>query len=542
MRRFAALTLTLTAAGLVLLAAATAAGQDKKPKRENQAEEQLQQYYNKWLDEDVYHIISAEEKDVFKKLSTNEERDQFIEQFWKRRDPDPKTPYNEFKEEHYRRVAYANEHFTCGIPGWKTDRGMVYIKFGPPDRIDDYVYGAGYDRPTWEGGGQTKVFPTQFWEYRNIPGLGADVELEFVDSTGSNLYALTTNVNDKDILLHASTGGRTFAEQRGEANVADRVAGRMDAGDSTSKYFKLREEDRPFAKYEELAFMNKPPDVKYKDLRSLVDTRIMYNLVPFQARVDYVKISEQQVLVPASLRILNADISFKERSFGVSRGSVNIYGIVTTLSGNFVQEFEDDIVRDAKTDELKAIQQEYSTYQKLILLKPGLYKLGLVVKDIESGRIGMQELRLNVPNYQPEQMNSSSMIITRQVQKLQDPTSDLGQFVLGDVKIIPDFEKRFKLQDPMWVYMQVYSMGIDQNRLQPDIELEYVVERNGAEFVRFQDLAGDTFRFVSGDRIVITGRLPLQRFIPGQYTLRIRIHDRITGQDLERTERFEVAS
>ncbi len=333
-----------------------------------------------------------------------------------------------------------------------------------------------------------------------------------------------------------------MAERRGEANVADRVSGRTDAGDSTNPYYKLREKDRPFAKYELLANMSKPPEIKYKDLRSIVDTRIMYNLVPFQARVDYVKISEQQVLVPVTLRVLNGDISFKERSFGVSRGTVNIYGIVTTVSGNFVQEFEDDIVRDAKTDELKAIQQDHSSYQKLVLLAPGLYKLGLVVKDLESGRIGMQELRLNVPSYQPAQLNSSSMIIARQVQKITDPDSDIGQFVLGDVKIIPEFEKRFQVRDPMWVYMQVYSMGIDQNRLQPDIELEYVVERDGTEFVRFQDLAGETFKFVSGDRIVITGRLPLQRFIPGHYMLRIRIHDRISGQDMERTERFEVTS
>lgn len=541
MRRNAILTLTLVIAGLAVIAGYPVFGQEKKSKKQNQQEE-LQEHYRKWLAEDVYHIVSVEEKSVFQKLTTDEERDQFIEQFWKRRDPDPKTPYNEFKEEHYRRIAYVNEHFTCGIPGWKTDRGMVYIKYGPPDRIDDYTYGSGYDRPAWEGGGQTKVFPTQYWEYRNIPGIGSDIELEFVDSTGSSLYTLEMDVNKKDILLHASSGGRTMAELRGEANVADRVSGRMDAGDSTNPYYKLREKDRPFAKYELLANMSKPPEIKYKDLRSIVDTRIMYNLVPFQARVDYVKISEQQVLVPVTLRILNGDISFKERSFGVSRGTVNIYGIVTTVSGNFVQEFEDDIVRDAKTDELKAIQQDHSSYQKLVLLAPGLYKLGLVVKDLESGRIGMQELRLNVPSYQPAQLNSSSMIIARQVQKITDPDSDIGQFVLGDVKIIPEFEKRFQVRDPMWVYMQVYSMGIDQNRLQPDIELEYVVERNGAEFVRFQDLAGETFKFVSGDRIVITGRLPLQRFIPGQYTLRIRIHDRISGQDMERTERFEVTS
>src|SRR5438093_7920755 len=113
------------------------------------------QHYKKWIEQDVVYIISPEERDVFQKLTTDEERDRFIEQFWARRDPDPTTHANEFKEEHYRRIQYANDHFHAGIPGWRTDRGRIYIAFGPPDRIETHPVGGQYLRPQHEGGGQT---------------------------------------------------------------------------------------------------------------------------------------------------------------------------------------------------------------------------------------------------------------------------------------------------------------------------------------------------------------------------------------------------
>ena len=102
---------------------------------------ELSKTYRKWLDEDVRWIITDQERSAFMQLSNDEERDQFIEAFWQRRDPTPDTEENEFKEEHYRRIAYANEHFAAGIPGWKTDRGRIYIVFGPPDEIDSHPSG-----------------------------------------------------------------------------------------------------------------------------------------------------------------------------------------------------------------------------------------------------------------------------------------------------------------------------------------------------------------------------------------------------------------
>ena len=133
----------------------------ERKKKEERLRKELETPYRKWLNEDVAYIITDEERTAFKRLQTDEEREQFIEQFWLRRDPTPDTVENEFKEEHYRRIAYANEHFASGIPGWKTDRGRIYITYGPPDEIESHPSGGTYERPPEEGGGETSTYPVR---------------------------------------------------------------------------------------------------------------------------------------------------------------------------------------------------------------------------------------------------------------------------------------------------------------------------------------------------------------------------------------------
>ncbi len=163
----------------------------QKKKQEEKLRKELETPYRKWLNEDVAYIITDEERKAFKRLSTDDERENFIEQFWLRRDPTPDTEENEFKEEHYRRIAYANERFASGIPGWKTDRGRIYIVYGPPDEIDDHSSGGTYDRPIEEGGGTTSTFPFIDWTYRYIEGVGSNVKIEFVDPTMSGEFRMT---------------------------------------------------------------------------------------------------------------------------------------------------------------------------------------------------------------------------------------------------------------------------------------------------------------------------------------------------------------
>jgi GWxTD domain-containing protein len=163
----------------------------ERRRREEKLRKELEGPYRKWLSEDVLYIITDEERTAFKRLATDEEREQFIEQFWLRRDPSPDSQENEFKEEHYRRIAYANERYASGIPGWKTDRGRIYITFGPPDEIESHPSGGTYERPFEEGGGTTSTFPFEKWRYRWIQDIGSDIMIEFVDPTMTGEYRMT---------------------------------------------------------------------------------------------------------------------------------------------------------------------------------------------------------------------------------------------------------------------------------------------------------------------------------------------------------------
>jgi GWxTD domain-containing protein len=154
--------------------------------------------YEKWLREDVVYIITEQERAAFVALTSDAERDNFIEQFWQRRDPTPGTPENEFRDEHYRRIAYVNEHFAGSVAGWKTDRGRTYIVYGPPDEIDDHSSGGSYERPPEEGGGKTSTYPFQQWRYRYIEGIGTNIIIEFVDHDGSGDYRMTKDPHEKE--------------------------------------------------------------------------------------------------------------------------------------------------------------------------------------------------------------------------------------------------------------------------------------------------------------------------------------------------------
>src|SRR5439155_13945636 len=196
----------------------------ERKRREEKLRKELETPYKKWLNEDVVYIITDEERQAWKRLATDEEREQFIEQFWLRRDPTPDTAENEFKEEHYRRIAYANEHYASGIPGWKADRGRIYITYGPPDEIESHPSGGSYERPMEEGGGQTSTYPFEKWRYRYIDGIGNDVNIEFVDPTMSGEYRMTMDPSEKDALLMVPGAGLTLYEQMGMASKTDRFS------------------------------------------------------------------------------------------------------------------------------------------------------------------------------------------------------------------------------------------------------------------------------------------------------------------------------
>src|SRR5215471_18989092 len=253
----------------------------QKKQREAKLRKELEGPYKKWLTEDVVYIITDEERQAWKRLATDEEREQFIEQFWLRRDPTPDTAENEFKEEHYRRIAYANERYASGIPGWKTDRGRIYITYGPPDEIEDHSSGGTYERPPEEGGGTTSTYPFQQWRYRWIEGIGTNIIIEFVDPTMTGEYRMTMDPSEKDALLYVPNAGLTLMEQMGLASKTDRF-NRTDGTHLGTGFGGTPESMNEFTRLEQYAKLQKPPVIKFKDLEAQISSKITFNILPMK--------------------------------------------------------------------------------------------------------------------------------------------------------------------------------------------------------------------------------------------------------------------
>ena len=492
--------------------------------------------YKQWLNEDVVYIISPEERNAFGQLATNEEREQFIEQFWLRRSTNPDLPDNEFKEEHYRRIAYANEHYASGIPGWKTDRGHMYIVWGPPDEIDSHPTGGTYDRPQEEGGGSTTTYPWETWRWRYIEGMGENVIMEFVDPSGSGEYHLTMDPSEKDALTHVPGAGLSLMEQMGLASKADRFT-RSDGTNLPTTMGGTPASMNEFTRLEAYANAFKPPVVKFKDLEAIVTSRIVRDQVHFNWRTDFLKVTNDTVLVPVTVQIPNTQLSFQSKE-GVHSATINIFGRVSTLTGRVVQTFEDSVSRDFPESLFQQSLKLQSIYQKAVPLRPGLYRLDLVIKDVQSGNVGVVNSRLQVPRYDDDKLETSSLILADQIEHVPAKQIGNGQFVLGSSKVRPRMEADFTTADRLGIYMQVYNLKPDEKTHKSNATFEYTVKRGGAQVLQFKETSADMKQ--TGDQITIERLLPLATLTPGKYTLEISATDTLSNQTISRTADFTV--
>lgn len=518
----------------------------EKQRKENEKrfKQEVGQSYQKWLNEDVRWIITDDERKAFMQLSNDEERDKFIEAFWQRRDPTPDTPENEYKDDIYRRIAYANEHFAAGIPGWKTDRGRIYIMYGPPDEIDSHPSGGAYERPIDEGGGETSTYPFEDWRYRYIEGIGQEINIEFVDTCMCGEYHMTMDRSEKDALLYVPNAGLTLYEQMGLASKADRFnqAGleRLGTGPMTSD-----SQTKEFERLEQYAKLNAPPPVKFKDLEEIVTHKISMNLMPFQVQTDFVKVTDDTVLVPVTIQIKNSDITFVNKD-GVERGVVHIFGRLTTIGGRIAQTFEDTVQHDIPSELLQREAEGASIYQKSVPLRPGRYRLDVVVKDVNGDRTGTWSRGILVPEYQDDQLASSSLIVADQMEAV--PTKDVGtgMFVLGETKVRPKLSSAdgqpasFNRKQRVDFWMQVYNLSVDQKTHKPSATVEYNVVNAATNQPIIHTVESTDKMGHVGDQLTLQKTLSAADLHPGIYRIDIKVNDHISNQTVDPTATFAV--
>ena len=518
------------------LAAASAVAQENS---DALLREEAEDYLDKWLNEDVLYIVSEEERSVFENLSTLEEKEQFIEQFWFRRDPDPRTAVNEFKEEHYRRIAYANDHFSSGLEGWRTDRGRIYIIHGQPAEIESHPSGGQYQRPIEEGGGQTSTYPFEIWRYRNIEGIGDDVILEFVDPTMSGEYRLALHREEKDALLYVPGGGMTLAEQMGMASKGDRPW--FSPGNRENYPFMYQSaRDNPFMRYETYAMIQRPTAIKYNDLKELVKVNVDYAMLPMVVREDFFRLNDEQVLVPITFQLENKDLTFNlENGLNVAR--VAVYGLVTSITNKVIYEFEDDLMISYRPEQLEEKLLKASMYQRIITLDRKLkYKLDLVVKDVNSEQIGATRQAILPPAFGTEKLVPSSLILSNTVRVLEDVPEGNEQFVLGDVKIFPSLLKEFTPQMPLGIYLHIYNAALDQASMSPALTVTYRLLKGKEVLKQAVDEQGESTQYFSNQRVVLIKALSFANLEPGKYRLEVEIKDRLSEQQVTVADEFKL--
>jgi GWxTD domain-containing protein len=518
-----------------------------KQKKENakRFKNEISKTYKKWLDEDVIYIITPEERQAFMQLSNDEERDNFIEAFWQRRDPTPDTPENEYKEEHYQRIAYSNEHFAAGVPGWKTDRGRIYITYGKPDEIDSHPSGGQYERPIDEGGGETSTYPFEDWRYRYLEGIGQEVIIEFVDTCMCGEYHMTLDRSEKDALLMVPNAGLTMYEQLGLASKNDRFSQggleRLGVGPTGQTDLQSKE----FERLEQFAKLQQPPKVKFADLEEVVSHKISVNLMPFDVRADFVKVTSDTVLVPVTIQLKNRDITFVNKD-GVERGTVNIFGRITTLTGHIAQTFEDTVQADIPAELLPKTAENSQVYWKAVPLRPGRYRFDVVVKDVNGDRVGTWSRGVIVPDFGDEKLGNSSLIVADVMEPVAVKNVGTGDFVIGTNKVrprVPSADGKpvmFHRNQKVNFWMQVYNLSVDDKTHKASATFEYDIidaatNKPVVHTVESTEKMGNV-----GDQVTLEKTLSAASLNPGIYRIEIKVNDNISKQMVDPTATFAV--
>ena len=503
--------------------------------------------WKKWLDQDVVWIISDQEVQAFKSLKNDEEREQFVENFWLRRNPNPESPDNEFREQHYARIAYANEHYAAGKPGWKTDRGHIYIAYGKPDSIDSHPSGGNYERPIEEGGGSTSTFPFEVWHYRYLEGVGDNIDLEFVDSCNCGDYHYPIDRSEKDALKHTPGAGETLYEQMGQSKKADRFSsggieqlgnGPLASSQQSKQFDRISLASKIFA----------PPVIKFKDLQQFLGSAQILKGPPFlfDVRTDFVKVTNDTVLMPVTLQIRNKDVTFNTKD-GVSTGTVNIFGQVSNINHRIVQTFEDTVTVQVPSEFLAREQTNRNLYWKALPLRSGMYKVDIVIKDVHNpDHVGTWRRSVNVPKYDDERLSASSLILASTMVRVPTKEIGAGNFVIGNTKVIPSVSigptvpVSFKRNQSLNFWMQVYNLGIDEKSRQNNADIQYQVMDLSTNKPVLDTTESTTKVNPNADQVTLEKSMPLAALQPGKYQVLIKVNDGVAKQQISQSAPFTV--
>ena len=512
----------------LVLGAACAAGaqeRDPPPLPQEIGGEDLSALLERWPREYVRWIMTDEERKRYKNLVTDEQRIGFVEGFWRRRDPSAGTPDNEYRSQYLECYAFVARAFSAGRPGWSTDRGRIYLILGPPHSIERNPMGRyGLERPS------------EIWTFNNlgIPGVPASLDVTFVDFKGTGDFEIVSDLDSTAAIVNELG----FAESNLLALAMRRAEPREDLGmvDPRTGFNRVRDVDTTHLMMRELDLQ--------QQLRAIEDPSRSITL----EEVVEARASFDRLLVLASAGVVYSGTEVRVSvSFGVPYRVLSI-----ERAGDQVQYRLDYLVRlmneedvevarreDALTIRLPADQEAQSKRRMLNLeeslaVEPGRYRLQVLVRDLSRETFGLVERDLEVAPARSVGLSLSSLFIAGAIIKGASLATS-RPFQFGPVRVVPSLDGRFGQDQSMGFYLEAYGTQNDVDG-RKRIKVEIFVMRDDRLFM------GIPINYLRPDAepVGISAMIPLRKCPPGDYALRVRVTDQVTGERLEKESPFTV--
>lgn len=483
--------------------------------------------YKKWLEEVVY-IISPVEKEVFLKLDSNRERDQFIKAFWKQRDPTLNTEENEYKKEHYRRIEYANQNFGREIPkpGWNTDRGRIYIILGEPDDIQTFD-------------AKREIYPTELWFYQGMEskGLPQAFQLLFFQDKGHGEYKLYNPIN------HGPQSLLTSFEK--------------DPADYMAAYEKIKNREPTLADAsltlipgERPALYGKP-SLSSEHLLNEIESAPFKNVKEIYAR-KYLEYKDTVEVEYSTNYIVNSSIvkttknqdgvNFIHYAFEPERLSIDtyqgkyytvleLYGSVTDMKDRLIHQFEKTIPLEFNEAQVNQIRNRPFNVLDIFPIIPGKFKLSILMKNKTSKEFTSLERTVFIPD-QEKSIQMTPPMLAYGIKKTDEEKNLIRPFQIKDYQLYLPLNRVFVKDGLLVIAYQIH--GLDDPEEQ-NFKLRYTFFKNGKKDIEFTK---DILEYP--ERPVFIEKIDLRNFSPAHYRIRVSFLEDRT-EIVSSNEKFDVS-
>ncbi len=349
-------------------------------------------------------------------------------------------------------------------------------------------------------------------------------------------FHLTIDPGEKDALLHVPNAGLTDMESMGMASKAQRFQ-RTDGTTMGNSTAQQGDQYNEFTRLDLYAKIFTPPEVKFKDLKAVVTSKISSQMLPFDIRTDFIRVTDETVLTPVTVQVAYRDMQFQNKG-GVMHGVMDIYGQLSSLSGRNVNTFERTMIVDVPEHEFQSYMDRKAVYQEAVPLRPGRYKLSLVLKDDQSGHMGSMDMGLVVPQFDDSKLSNSTLILADLIQPLPTSQVGTGPFVIGGTKVRPSVTQTFTRDQKLGIYMQVYNLGVDPKTHKPSLDVQYELLKDGRSLLSQPEDAAKLKE--ASQQFTLEKQLPLSILQPGKYTVHITVTDNLKKQTVSPTASFEL--